>query len=55
MIQNLAIRYFMGVHRFTPILAITGDMGWVVSTSRCWANVLRLWNRFVNMDENRLT
>ena len=55
MIQNRAIRYFMGVHRFTPILAITGDMGWVVSTSRRWANVLRLWNRLVNMDENRLT
>ena len=55
MIQNRAIRYFMGVHRFTPILAITGDMGWAVSTSRRWANVLRLWNRLVNMDENRLT
>ena len=55
MIQNRAIRYFMGVHRFTPILAITGDMGWVVSTSRRWANVLRLWNRLVNMGINRLT
>ena len=55
MIQNRAIRYFMGVHRFTPILAITGDMGWVVSTNRRWANVLRLWNRLVNMNENRLT
>ena len=55
MIQNRAIRYFMGVHRFTPILAITGDMGWVVSTNRRWANVLGLWNRLVNMDENRLT
>ena len=32
MIQNLAIRYFMGVHRFTPILAMAGDMGWVTST-----------------------
>ena len=55
MIQNWAIRYFMGVHRFTPILANTGDMGWVVSTSRRWANFLRLWNRLVNMHENRLT
>ena len=25
MIQNRATRYFMGVHRFTPILAITGQ------------------------------
>ena len=55
MIQNRVIRYSMGVHRFTPILAITGDMGWVVSTSRRLANFLRLWNRLVYMDENRLT
>ena len=45
----------MEVHRFTPILAITGNMGRVVSTSRRWGNVLLLWNRLVNMDENRLT
>ena len=44
----------MGLHRFTPILANTGDKGWAVSTSRRWANVLRLWNRLVNMDENGL-
>ena len=41
----------MGVHRFTPTLAI---MEWVVSTSRRWANVLRLWNRLVNISETRL-
>ena len=55
MIRNWAIRYFMEVLRFTPILAITGNMAWVVSTSRRWANVLRLWNRLVSMEENRLT
>ena len=26
MVQNRAIRYFLGVHRFTPILAINGDI-----------------------------
>ena len=41
----------MGVHRFTPILVITGDLGWVVSTNRRRANVLRLWNRLVSMSE----
>ena len=45
----------MGVHRFTPILAITLNMGLVVSTSRRWANVLRLWNRIVHMSETWLT
>ena len=27
-LQNRAIQYFLGVHRFTPILAINGKMGW---------------------------
>ena len=45
----------MGVHRFTSILAITGDMGWVTSTHRHWVNLLRLWNRLVCMDKTRLT
>ena len=55
MIQNRAIRYFMGVHRFAPILAITGDMGWIVSSDRHCVNILRFWNRLVNMQESRIT
>ena len=54
MIQNRAIRYFMCVHRFTPILAITGDMCWVTSTHRRLVKLLRLWNRRVCMDNTRL-
>ena len=27
-VQNRAMRFFLGVHRFTPNLAITGEMGW---------------------------
>ena len=55
MIPNRAIRYFMGVHRFTPIVAITGDMGWVTSTHRRWVNLSLLWNRLVCVDKTRLT
>ena len=55
MLQNRVIRYFMGVHRFTPILALTGDIGWGVSTSRRWVNILRLMNKLIKMNENRLT
>ena len=29
-VQNRAIRYFLGVHRFTPLLAINGEMGWTM-------------------------
>ena len=54
-VQNRAIRYFLGVHRFTPLLAINGEMGWTLCLHRRWANMCRLWNRLVNMDDNRLT
>ena len=33
-VQNRAIRYFLGTHRFSPNLAINGDMGWLSSQTR---------------------
>lgn len=55
MTQNKAIRYFMGVHKFAPLLAINGDMGWISTQHRRWVNMLRFWNRLVNMPDYRLT
>ena len=54
-IQHRALRYFLGVHRFTPILAMYGDSGWIPCIYRRWGNSLRLWNRLINMDDSRLT
>lgn len=54
MVQNRAIRYFLGVHKFTPILAITGDMGWEPSEVRWKGSMMALWNRLVKMPENRV-
>ena len=28
-IQNKAIRYFLGVHNYTPVPALQGEMGWL--------------------------
>lgn len=53
-IQNKAIRIFLGVHRFAPIAAICGDMGWTHSSVRQKVSMVRFWNRIVNLDENRL-
>ena len=53
-VQNRTIRYFLGVHRFTPKLAINGDVGWLPIKERRWLNILRYWNRLVNMDESRI-
>ena len=54
-VQNRAIRYYLGVHRFTPTLALSGDMGWTISVHRRWLNIIRLWNHLVDMDDDRLT
>lgn len=54
-IQNRAIRYFMGVHRFAPTLAIYGDTGWIPSQFRRWINMIRFWNRVLSFDEERIT
>ncbi len=49
-----ACRYYMGVHRLTPIPGIQGDMGWLDAKSRMTLEIFRLYNRFIMMDETRL-
>ena len=40
--QNRAMRYFLGIHRFTPIQAMVGDTGWLSSVYRRWLAMLRV-------------
>ena len=54
-IQYRAIRYFLGVHRFCPIPAMTGDMGWPECRQRRMINMIRFWNRLVKLNDDRLT
>ncbi len=49
-IQFRAIRYYLGV-----LLALEGDMGWNSYKIRQRINMICLWNRLINMNENRLT
>ena len=53
-VQNKALRYFLGVHKFAPVLAINGDIGWLPSKERRWCNMIRLWKKLVTMDEHRI-
>jgi len=55
MVQNRAMRVFLGVHQFAPILALRGDMGWHTCRIRWYINILRLWNRLVKLPDYRLT
>ena len=50
-----AIRTFMGVHRFAPIIAVIGDCGWLPGLYRHQIEVLRYWNRIISMKNSRLT
>ncbi len=53
-VQNKAIRIFLGVHKFVPIAAINGYMGWTSCCVRCKTNIIRFWNRLMCMNNNRL-
>ena len=55
LVQNSAIRYFLGVHKYTPTLAIVGDMGWESCEARWKICMAQLWNSLLDMVANRLT
>lgn len=55
MVQNQALRYFLGVHQFTPLLAVQGESGWLSCNCRHKMNMLRLWNRLIYMENERIT
>ena len=54
-VQNRAMRYFLGVHRFCPIAGMQGDMGWITPRLSRFLPIARLWNRLLLMNDNRIT
>ena len=52
-VRNRAARYFLGVHRFAALSAMDGDIGWTSTACRRKIDALRLFNRFVDMSEDR--
>ena len=54
LIQNRAMRYYLGVHNFTPIPALEGEMGWMPSKFIKYLNIARLWNKIIKMSNDRL-
>ncbi len=53
-IENTAAHCFLGVHKFAPTLAVQGDMGWLPGSIRRKCEMIRLWNRLLNMPEDRI-
>ncbi len=54
-IQERAIRFYLGVHRFTAIPALRGEVGWCKIRSDRWLSMIHYWYRLVNMSASRLT
>ncbi len=53
-VHKRAMRFFTGVHRLTPIPGYTGDMGWPSTNIRWKLEAVRLWNRLIGIDNDRL-
>jgi hypothetical protein len=54
-VHNKAIRYFLGVNKFAPKVAIQAEVGWMTPKYRRIQRMLSFWNRLIQMDNNRLT
>ena len=54
-VQSRALRCFLGVHKYTTKLAIEGDTGWESCLIKQRCEMVRLWNRLIQLPEERLT
>ncbi len=54
-VQQRAACYYLGVHSKTPILALSGDMGWSSTKLLRHIKITKYWNRLINMNDDRLT
>ena len=53
-IHNRACRFFLGLGKFAPVVAVQGDMGWTLPISHQWAAVTRQWCRLGKMPAERI-
>lgn len=55
LVQNRALRFNLGAHRFTPLPALHGEFGQKLSHRRHYMNSVRLWNRQLKKEDERIT
>ena len=53
-IDNSAIRYFLGLHRFAPLAGLAGDMGWTGVRDRMIMKMCRFYNKIQKTTNERL-
>jgi hypothetical protein len=55
MVQDGALHYFLGVHRWIPLLALHGKFGWKLPYHSHCINCVSYRDRRLLMDDNRIT
>ena len=53
-LQNRLSRFFLGVHRFAPVAATKIEMNWLDTRETRWLEMLRYYNKIVEMNDDRL-
>ncbi|MEW8547636.1 MAG: reverse transcriptase family protein, partial [Candidatus Thiodiazotropha sp.] len=53
-VKHRALRFFMGVGRYTPNAAVTGDSGWLSQEIKQWSSVINQWYRLRRMQSDRI-
>ena len=53
-IDNLAIRYFLGLHRFAPLVGLASDMGWIGVRERMIMKMCGFYNKIQKTTNDRL-
>ena len=54
-IQHIAMRCFLGVHKYTPIYGLQRDIGWFTLSVDRSVYMVIFWNRLININNDRLT
>ena len=53
-VHNRASRFYLGLHAKAPISALQAEIGWMLPKYRHFLNIFKNWNRYNNMDVNRI-
>ena len=53
-IQNRAMRFYLGVGRYTPSAGVAGDMGWTLTLIRQWKSASNIWSRHFVLPNSRI-
>ena len=55
LVQNRALRFFLGVGRNYPRAALQGEMGWTPASNRLNCQLISWWLKINTLEENRLS